>query len=747
MPLRVRFKATGQTGVIPEDKFDPNLFEMVDAPQAPQTSPAPTAPVEQPKIDTGAKISDDLSQNYGVLGNILGGILRPGEKYIGTVLEAGRQAIKAPENANKQKQINELLKQQSEISRNKDIPVEQKLKEVNAIADQIEALAGDITENTTGKFISDKQLQYQLEKPVEATAKNIAGMSSYFIPGGVGKNALVSGAARGAAAAYSDRDATAADVIYGAGTGGLTEGAFQVPGYLKKALGLNNLTNRVAGKTGQIMDDVGKGLETKSYIKTFGKPTVQEGGTPIFKEFDDVGINIKGSLDDLAKSADDVLSTEGTKLAQVAEELTQKGVSVKKADLLASLEKELERAKTPSMKQPIQNVIDEVNTTFQNIDDIPLDAFYQVKQEFGQLGKWNSLNPPKEQVTAAAYNKAYLKMNDLMDTTLKGNGFDDFVATNKKVSTALKAKHFAERRSLADTGTNPLGLTDVVSATAGGIITGGNPLGIAAGVGANKFLQSGMASKLSGQALQKLAPKIQAIEGMQLPQATKDILIRSLVLSASQTPKNMGSEQMSGIESTAAPQASAPEQPVPQEESGLMQITPEMLQEAKLTLSPKAYTMVKEIYDLQKEGAKEKEKKPSTSASALNAVDVLEKTFGRGNAANIGTKGDLALGGSGNPLEKILAAGRDKTKGVLDTELTQDYNIYKSQLDIVLGLLTQALGAGVPQEGEAQRLIKSAPSVTSSDREAKQWFENVRQLLKTLPPTVLTTQQVPGVNY
>jgi predicted DNA binding CopG/RHH family protein len=121
----------------------------------------------------------------------------------------------------------------------------------------------------------------------------------------------------------------------------------------------------------------------------------------------------------------------------------------------------------------------------------------------------------------------------------------------------------------------------------------------------------------------------------------------------------------------------------------------------------------------------------SQKTLAQSTINELERLFGRGIAANVGTEKDLSLAGSGNILERLGALIGRQTKKVTDPTLIEDANSYNSILSNAVGLFSQALGSGVPQEGEAKRLIESAPQLGSSDREAKAWFANARRLLAT----------------
>jgi hypothetical protein len=111
---------------------------------------------------------------------------------------------------------------------------------------------------------------------------------------------------------------------------------------------------------------------------------------------------------------------------------------------------------------------------------------------------------------------------------------------------------------------------------------------------------------------------------------------------------------------------------------------------------------------------------------AGEALGLLETRYGRGDAQNVGTGQDISLAGSGSILERILSV---PAKWVSSKEKRNDIKSYENLLETFLPTFTQAFGSGAPQEGEAKRLLKSAPNARSSDEEAKRWFSDVRSLL------------------
>ena len=118
--------------------------------------------------------------------------------------------------------------------------------------------------------------------------------------------------------------------------------------------------------------------------------------------------------------------------------------------------------------------------------------------------------------------------------------------------------------------------------------------------------------------------------------------------------------------------------------------------------------------------------------AALNAINELETLYGRGSAENVGTESDLSLSKSPSGLGKTMTKigrGLGKMLGT-NKKLTEDINIYKGQTEMAISALTQALGSGAPQDTERLAILsRSIPNEYSTDREAKAWFQSVKNIL------------------
>lgn len=140
----------------------------------------------------------------------------------------------------------------------------------------------------------------------------------------------------------------------------------------------------------------------------------------------------------------------------------------------------------------------------------------------------------------------------------------------------------------------------------------------------------------------------------------------------------------------------------------------------------------KEINDLSSGvedlGAAAKEKQRFAKLSR-NTLGSMKSIYGMGDAANVGTGKDLS-GGEG-VLGKLNRFREDAIAGVtgISNKKRDSAKEFNDLAQMLVGQLSQAFGSGTPQEGEAQRLIKSMPTRSSNDATAKAWFSNVDNLL------------------
>lgn len=126
-------------------------------------------------------------------------------------------------------------------------------------------------------------------------------------------------------------------------------------------------------------------------------------------------------------------------------------------------------------------------------------------------------------------------------------------------------------------------------------------------------------------------------------------------------------------------------------------------------------------------GTPEQEMKSETAKLALNR---LEQLYGRGDVLSIGTESDLSMGNDGSFGQRTLGKIKGALSGISDPKLREDINIFQDSLANSVSVFTQAFGSGTPQAFEMENMLKRAPGPGTTDREAKAWFNNMRNLLR-----------------
>lgn len=160
--------------------------------KAPTPKVEAPAPAPAPTIDPEEQRKQDLENNW---------LVGPAVKYGGTVLEAVRNL--------------------------KNLATSKAYRKAVAGKDLTPDEADEIIRITKPKFLSEKQLQRTVEKPVETAVKNIAGAYSYVIPAGkTATTAIALGGLAGGLRSVSENDATPESVIAGTAGGGVAGGLF-----------------------------------------------------------------------------------------------------------------------------------------------------------------------------------------------------------------------------------------------------------------------------------------------------------------------------------------------------------------------------------------------------------------------------------------------------------------------------------------------------------------------------------------
>ncbi len=225
--------------------------------------------------------------------------------------------------------------------------------------------------------------------------------------------------------------------------------------------------------------------ELSNTAKRFGgKPNKSEGGDGLLRKL--VGMddfNTGGSADDLAKSADDVITRDSGVIAEATEGMSNKGVTMQKAKYLTHLDDKMKTIKDPESRAIIKAVKENIEGMYENagavVDDVDPSVHYALKQEIGGKGNWNKLMAEEDVTKGKLYKEIYNLMNDDLDEALKNAKFDQFREVNKNISTAYAARRYTSRISEKIATKSPISAVDILALM--GFTVAGSP---AAGIGA-----------------------------------------------------------------------------------------------------------------------------------------------------------------------------------------------------------------------------------------------------------------------
>lgn len=544
--LKRRAKAQG----ISEADVDASVAQMMQefnsqsqsptAGAASVSSPAPAAPTQQqPAPQQGSqqlsKFALEQTTNDNIVSGFFKSLYNTAANYGSFVGESALQASRAGAEVigsatgmtseptifgagEIQKKIEELSKQSKEniklakesIDPNARNMYAQKSRDIDAEIERLGQEAKKIGDKKTTFLVNEDKIENRGEIAMQG-AKTTAGAAALAVPGGGSAKAMMAaGAAGGALSGFSASDGdtfeeVGSDVLTGLATGAVISGA--TAGIIKV------MRSNIASKAGQKLDDAGNEITTRAYVKGVGiKPLKGEGGAKLLDRMKQVGI-VPGDADAIIAQTDDIYRQDGGRVLEATRKLGEQGVEISTADIKAELIKQLNAAKSSVTRKPIQQVLDTIDEDLAGRVSITPDELYLLKSEYGALGKWNSTSSVVEKQQAEAWRSAYIQANDLLDATLKKNGFTEFAEINQRLHTANQAAQWATRKSEIAPNVYNVGLYDWLAGVAGTIASGGNLLGGVAVMGTKKAMESGKASEIAariatkaGETLQRVGP-------------------------------------------------------------------------------------------------------------------------------------------------------------------------------------------------------------------------------------------------
>lgn len=118
----------------------------------------------------------------------------------------------------------------------------------------------------------------------------------------------------------------------------------------------------------------------------------------------------------------------------------------------------------------------------------------------------------------------------------------------------------------------------------------------------------------------------------------------------------------------------------------------------------------------------------------------LEQLYGLGTDQSLAASSSAGIGGL------IARLGQD-VRGATSQDFRDRLNIYNNAREQAVGLVNQLRGAGVLNEAEREQMIATLPNENSTEREARAWFDNIRQLYlsRRIDPMQQGGQDILGV--
>jgi len=569
-------------------------------------------------------------------------------------------------------------------------------------------------------FLSQNETE-RLSNPVTNftdQSKDLAATAAFAIPGAkTVPGAAAVGAGRAMLGSYGTskkelNDPTLySDVVSSAPTGALLEGGLTYAGN-KLSKKLNK--PKTPSTEPNALETTGNEMTNLAYKKSFkGVPKASEGGVKAFDEWNKAGMNVSNP-DALAKSADDILASEGGALHQAVKDAAVNGVGVDKNKVIGYLQDKIDEIRIPELKAPYQKALESVKNAYGNSENIPLDFFYADKQSYGKLGSWNPLDATKPQEVAAAYEDLYHYMNKLMDEALKSNGFDNLRPLNQKISKALAASNFAERMGAKYVPNSPFGLMDATMAGAGALATGGNPLGAATGVAINKTINSPETMKAAGGILKRAGSGIRNLPNVSIPEGAVPAISKgvNMGLSMEQPSQAPSTEPSAGLEISNATGQDV--ESYIQERTGFKPLT--LSNVIKLAGGNKAnYDMLKQIYDEQQKVRAEYGKTVGgQNTGALAMVSLAQQKFNELQAKGL-------TGVVGGQAGAVGAA----------TQLSPESRVYKDMILAIITPIARALGEkGVISDRDIPRYAPLLPPLNSTPEVARQKWDDIKYLIQ-----------------
>lgn len=153
---------------------------------------------------------------------------------------------------------------------------------------------------------------------------------------------------------------------------------------------------------------------------------------------------------------------------------------------------------------------------------------------------------------------------------------------------------------------------------------------------------------------------------------------------------------------------------------------------AQLAGDTAAVKELKMLYELESNyQAKQKKSATATKAERLNSV--LEKSIDSMQKLYFADGGSLSAGSTTTGVGGIVAKGKQAAKKALSQDFSDRLVSYNQMKTLAIGVINKAREAGVLNAGEFEQMMAATPNEQTSEKVAKQWFKNVKDLLVNSP--------------
>lgn len=137
--------------------------------------------------------------------------------------------------------------------------------------------------------------------------------------------------------------------------------------------------------------------------------------------------------------------------------------------------------------------------------------------------------------------------------------------------------------------------------------------------------------------------------------------------------------------------------------------------------------------EFAKSGDADAGQKEAMMANAQINLNNMKALYG------VGTKDTLSQGKSTVGFSGLFSRAGRETQKLTDQEYVDRMTTYKNMTSFATGLLNQARGAGVLNDGEYTVMSQNMPNEYSSEKQAKDWFSNMEALLKKMDSKAMQT--------